>query len=84
MSSARQLSEEEFDQIFEEIRKELTEKLAFLNERVKDISLSWKLFNLEFFVVSPLYYTFQRHLIDWGIRSHHPRLDKLALTQHID
>ena len=84
LSSTRQLTDEEFDRILEEIRKELTNKLAFLNERVKDISLSRKLFNLSLVFFSPSYYRFQRHLIDWGIRSEHPHLDDLALTKRID
>ena len=55
----RQLSDEELEKIVEDVRRELTAKLVFLNHRV--IGSHSPLF--EFGVVSPLYY---RHLIDWG------------------
>ena len=75
---SKRLTEEDFKQIFQEIHKELTEKLTSLNERVivpnEQDNLGRKFFNLEILVVSPLYYKFQRHLIDWGTRSHHPHL----------
>ena len=82
----RQLSAEEFEKIIDEVRRELTAKLAFLDERVirSKCPLSHKLFELEFSVVSPLYYRLQRHLIDWGTRSHHPHLTGLKLTQYLD
>ena len=93
ISSSKRLTEEDFDQIFQEICKELTEKLASLNERVvvptarfeqESDNLGRKFFNLQFLVVSPLYYRLQRHLIDWGNRSEHPHLDKLHLTKFCD
>ena len=79
-------SEEDFKKIVEEIRNELTAKLAFLSERLdkEEDSLSGKFLLLEFFVVSPLYYRLLRHLIDWGTRTHHPHLSELKLTQHLD
>ena len=82
----RQLSDEEFEKILEDLRRELTAKLAFLNNRVigSNYPLSGKLFGLEFYVVSPLYYRLQRHLIDWGTRSHHPHITDLKLTQYLD
>ena len=82
----RQLSDEELEKIVDEVRRELTAKLAFLNHRVigSNCPLSEKLFGLEFYVVSPLYYRLQRHLIDWGTRSDHPHLTDLKLTQHLD
>ena len=82
----RQLSDEEFEKIVEDVRRELTAKLAFLNNRVigSNCTLSQKLLGLELYVVSPLYYRLQRHLIDWGIRSHHPQIADLKLTQHLD
>ena len=82
----RKLSDEEFEKIVEYLRRELTAKLAFLNNRVigSNCPLSEKLFGLEFYVVSPLYYRLQRHLIDWGTRSHHPHLTDLKLTQYLD
>ena len=80
------ISEEEFEKIVDEVQRELTAKLAFLNERVigSNCPLSHKLFDLEFGVVSPLYYRLQRHLIDWGTRSHHPQLTDLKLTPCLD
>ena len=82
----RQLSDEEFEKILEDLRRELTAKLAFLNNRVigSSCTLSSKLFGLEFYVVSPLYYRLQRHLIDWGTRSDHPHITDLKLTQYLD
>ena len=82
----RQLSDKEFEKVAEDIRKELTAGLAFLNERVAegDKTLSHKLFNLEFGVVSPLYYRLHRHLIDWGTRIHHLQISDLKLTQYLD
>ena len=82
----RQLSDEEFEKIVEDVRRELTAKLAFLNNRVigSNCTLSRKLLGLEFYVVFPLYYRFQRHLIDWGTRSDHPQLADLKLTQDLD
>ena len=82
----RQLSAEEFEKIVDEVRRELTAKLVFLNNRVigSNYPLSGKLFGLEFYVVSPLYYRLQRHLIDWGTQSHHPHITDLKLTQYLD
>ena len=78
-------SEEDFKKIVEEIRNELTYKLAFLDRiEVEEDSLPRKFFVLEFFVVSPLYYRLLRHLIDWGTRTHHPHLSDLKLTQQLD
>ena len=83
--TAEKCSEEDFKNIVEDIRNELTAKLAFLSERLdKEDSLSRKFFMLEFGVVSPLYYRLLRHLIDWGTRTHHPHLSELKLTQHLD
>ena len=84
--TSRKLSDEELEKVVEDIRKELTAGFAFLNERVVDGegTFSSKRFNLEFGVVSPLYHRRQRHLIDWGTRSHHPHITDLKLTQHLD
>ena len=83
--TAEKCSEEDFKNIVEDIRNELTAKLAFLSERLdKEDSLSRKFFMLEFGVVSPLYYRLLRHLIDWGTRTHHPHLSELKLTQYLD
>ena len=58
------MTNEEFEKILEDLKRELTAKLAFLNNRVTGSSctLSHKLFGLESYVVSPLYYRLQRHL----------------------
>ena len=81
----RQLSEEEFEEIVKDVRRELTAKLAFLNDRVSKCPLFYvRLLELEFNVISPLYYRLQRHLIDWGTRSDYPHLTNLKLTQYLD
>ena len=82
----RQLSDEELEKIVDEVRRELTAKLAFLSHRVigSNCPLSNKLFWLEFYVISPLCYRLQRHPIDWGTRSDHPQLADLKLTQDLD
>ena len=81
-------SEQKLEEIVEDLRKGLNAVLSYLdwNERVPegDRSLSKRWFNLEFGVVSPLYYRLQRHLIDWGTRSHHPHLSELRLTHYLD
>ena len=66
--TTRKLSDEELKKVVEDIPKERTAGLAFLNKRVVDgeRTFSSKRFNLEFGVVFPLYYRLQRHLIDWG------------------
>ena len=82
----RQLSDEELEKIVEDVRGELKAKLALLNHIVngRNCTLSQKLFWLEFYTISPLYYRLQRHLIDWGTRSEHPHLADLKLTQYLD
>ena len=82
----RQISDEEFEKIVKDLQRELTAKLAFLNDTVviSKCTLSQKLLGLEFYVISPLYYRLQRHLIDWGIRSEHPQLAELKLTHYLD
>ena len=60
----KQLSNEEFETIVEDLRRDLTAKLAFLNHRVigSKCPLSHKLWGLEFYIISPLYYRLQKHL----------------------
>ena len=79
-------SEQKLEEIVEDLRKELNAGLLFLSEKVDEgnRSLSHRWFNLEFGVVSPLYYRLQRHLIDWGTRCHHPHLSELKLTHYLD
>ena len=77
-------SEQKLEEIVEDLRKGLNAGLLFLSEIEGDRSLSHRWFDLEFGVVSPLYYRLQRHLIDWGTRSHHPHLSDLRLTRYLD
>ena len=79
-------SEQKLEEIVEDLRSELIAGLLFLSEKVVEgnKSLSHQWFNLEFGVVSPLYYRLQRHLIDWGTRCHHPHLSDLKLTHYLD
>ena len=82
MSHDRVLTEREFDNIVLVLRRELERRLNILTTS-KDIipgpdrNLSNSIFALEFFVVSPLYYIFQRHLIDWGTRANQPGVNDL-------
>ena len=87
MSHDRVLTEREFDEIVVVLREELERRLKILSEDKivgSDRELSHRLFHLEFDVVSPLYYKLQRHLIDWGTRSHHQGLEDLKLTKFLD
>ena len=77
----RQISEEEFEKIVKDLQRELTAKLAFLNNRVviSKCTLSEKLVGLEFYVISPLYHRLQKHLTDLGFLSEYPPLADLKL-----
>ena len=73
------LTEREFEEIVVVLREELERRLKILSEDKivgSDRELSHRLFHLEFKVVSPLYYKFKNHLINWGTLTHHPGLDK--------
>ena len=79
--SSEEESERKFEEVSDDLLKELEigldqlRKLVIKDEQRKEKkSLSGKWFHLEFGVVSRLYYRLQRHLIDWGTRSHHPHL----------
>ena len=75
----RVLTEREFEEIVNVLIEELERRLKILSEDKivgSDRELSHRLFHLEFEVVSPLYYKFQKHLINWGTLTHHPGLDK--------
>ena len=63
----RQLLEEEFERDVEDVRRELTAKLAFLNNRVigSKLALPERVSGFESYVVSPLNRRLQKHLIDW-------------------
>jgi len=77
---SRDLKNDDLDEIEEDLEKWLCD---FKEKLVKHKTLLFRdpqhrRFNLEFGLVSPLYYRLQHHLIDWGIRSHHPDLDQVA------
>ena len=79
------VSEEKLQKVIQNIQKELNNSLTSLANNVDGKHpLEHKRFHLEFGVVSPLYYKLQRHLIDWGTRSHHPQFSELALTKYLD
>jgi len=83
----RVLAEREFDKLVVVLREELERRLKILYEDIivgSDCKFSHSIFHLEFNVVSPLYYKLQRHLIDWGNRTHHPGLADLKLTKFLD
>ena len=70
----RWLTDQEFDEIIVVLREELEKRLKVLSEEKivgSDRELGHRIAHLEFNLVSPLYYRLQRHLIDWGTRSHH-------------
>jgi len=82
----RVLNETDVKEIIEDLRKELnlcSERLE-RGEEEGERPLSQKIFDLEFRIVSPLYYRLQRHLIDWSTRSHHPHLLELEITKRLD
>ena len=82
----RQLSKEEFEKTFKDLQRELTAKLAFLNNRVviSKCTVSEKLVGLEFYVISTLYHRLQKHLTDLGFLSEHPPLADLKLILYLD
>ena len=87
---SEEVSKRKFEEVSADLLKELETGLDQLRELVikdeqrKEKSLSGKWFHLEFGVVSRLYYRLQRHLIDWGTRSHHPHLNDLSVTRVVD
>lgn len=83
----RLLTEEDVEEIVKDLTDKLNRALTVLSiGRIisEDEGLSQWLFRLEFSVVSPLYYRLQRHLIDWGTRTHHPQLNTLKVTEYLD
>ena len=82
----RWLTEQEFDEIVVVLREELEKRLKFLSDDriVGNNRLPLKIFDLEFCIVSPLYYRLQRHLIDWGTWSHHPEFSDSKLVKWLD
>ena len=77
----RQISDKEFEKIVKDLQRELTAKLAFLNNRVvlSKCTVSEKLVGLEFYVISPLYHRLQKHLTDLGFLNEHPPLADLKV-----
>ena len=82
----RQISEEEFEKIVKDLQRELTAKLAFLDNRVviSKCTLSEKLVGLEFYVISPLYHRLQKHLNDLGFLNDPPPLADLKLIHYLE
>jgi len=77
---SRELKKEDLNDIEEDLDKwvcDFKEKLD-KHKATQFRDEQHRRFNLEFGLVSGLYYRLQRHLIDWGIRSHHPDLDSVA------
>ena len=79
----RRISEEEE---FKDLQRELTAKLAFLNNRVviSKCTLSEKLVGLEFYVISSLYHRLQKHLNDLGFLNDPPSLADLKLILYLE
>ena len=75
----RRISEEEFEKTFKDLQRELTARLAFLNNRevISKCTVSEKLVGLEFYVISSLYHRLQKHLTDLGFLSERPPLADL-------
>jgi len=81
----RVLNERDVEEIVQDVRQELNRASKFL-EKIEEgeRTLSRKIFDLEFHLVSPLYYRLQRHLIDWCDREDHPHLSDLEITKRAD
>ena len=79
----RQISEEEE---FKDLQRELTAKLAFLNNRevISKCTVSETLVGLEFYVISPLYHRLQKHLNDQGFLNDPPSLADLKLIHYLE
>ena len=77
----RQISEE-----FKDLQRELTAKLAFLNDRevISKCTVSEKLVGLEFYVISSLYHRLQKHLNDLGFLNDPPSLADLKLILYLE
>ena len=77
----RQISEEEFEEFVKDLQRELTAKLAFLNNRVviSKCTLSETLVGLEFYMISTLYHRLQKHLNDLGFLNELPTRADLKL-----
>ena len=82
----RRISEEEVEKTFKDLQRELTAKLAFLNNRevISKCTVSEKLVGLEFYVISTLYYRLQKHLTDLGFLSERPTLADLKLILYLE
>ena len=78
----RQISEE----TFKDLQRELTAKLAFLNNRevISKRSVSEKLVRLEFYEISTLYHRLQKHLTDLGFLNDPPSRADLKLILYLE
>jgi len=68
---SRTLSEEDVDEILSDLVSRIKDALFSIEKLQKEHTLSQKIVDLELGVLSPLYHSLQRHLIDWGCRSRH-------------
>ena len=77
----RRISEE-----FKDLQRELTAKLAFLNNRevISKCTVSETLVGLEFYVISSLYHRLQKHLTDQGFLNDPPSLADLKLILYLE
>jgi len=67
----RTLSEEDVNEIVVNFLDRIKDALFSIEKLQNQSVLSQKIVELELGVVSPLYHSLQRHLIDWGCRSRH-------------
>lgn len=74
----RHLTTSEAQEVEEDLIKAIEKAQGYL-ERVKNrpsISLEQRFFQLEYSVVSPLYYRLEKHLLDWCTKEHEVQLSK--------
>ena len=68
----------EVQEVEEDLIKAIEKAQGYL-ERLKNrpsISLEQRFFQLEYSVVSPLYYRLEKHLLDWCTKEHEVQLSK--------
>ena len=63
------LTDSEAEEIDQDLVKAL-EKAKNQLERLKNLPLEERLFRLEYFIVSSLYYRLEKHLLDWCTKEH--------------
>ena len=86
MTQRRISEEEEFEKTFKDLQRELTAKLAFLDNRevISKCTVSETLVGLEFYVISTLYHRLQKHLTDLGFLSERLPLADLKLILYLE